>query len=122
LALEAVTWPNDRIVDAVGPERPTFVELIEQIRDAVGSRARIVHVPAPVLLGMSKVLGAVMRDVLLTADEYRSMAEGLADSDAPTTGAVRVSDWLANHGNTLGTRYANELELHFRRQASRAAV
>jgi NADH dehydrogenase len=114
LALEAATWPDDRVVDAVGPERPTFLELVEQVRAAVHSRARIVRVPAPVLLGMSRLLGAVMHDVLLTKDEYRSMAEGLADSDAPATGSVAVSKWLAEHGDTLGTRYANELDLHFR--------
>jgi uncharacterized protein YbjT (DUF2867 family) len=115
LALQAATWPDDRIVDAVGPERPSFRQLVEQIRDAVGSRSRILAVPAPVLLGMSKVLGAVMHDVLLTRDEYRSMAEGLADSDAPATGAVRLSQWLNEHGDTLGTHYANELDLHFER-------
>lgn len=116
LALEASTWPDDRVVDAVGPERPTFVELVELIRAAVGGRARIVRVPAPILLGMSTALGAVLRDVLLTADEYHSMAEGLADSDAPATGAVRLSEWLAGHGGSLGARYANELDLHFRRR------
>jgi NADH dehydrogenase len=113
LALEAATWSDDRIVDAVGPERPTFMELVRQIRTAVGSRAQIVRVPAPALLVMSKVVGAVMRDVLLTADEYRSMAAGLADSDAPTTGTVALSQWLADHGDTLGIHYANELDLHF---------
>ena len=71
-------------------------------------------VPAPVLLGASKVMGAVLRDVLLTAEEYRSMAGGLADSEAAATGAVRVSQWVAEHGDTLGTSYQNELTLHFR--------
>ena len=80
----------------------------------MGSRARIVRVPAPVLLGMSKVLGAVLRDVLLTTEEYRSMADGLADSDAPATGTVELSAWIAEHGATLGARYANELDRHFR--------
>jgi hypothetical protein len=60
------------------------------------------------------VLGAVLRDVLLTADEYQSMAEGLADSDAPATGTVRVSHWVVEHADQLGLRYANELDLHFR--------
>jgi NADH dehydrogenase len=114
LALEAVAWPDDRTVDAVGPERPTFVELVSQIREAVGSRARIVQVPPPVLLGMSRVLGAVLHDVLLTPDEYRSMADGLADSDAPATGTVRVSEWVSEHRATLGAEYANELGRHFR--------
>jgi hypothetical protein len=91
-----------------------LVELVEQLRAAVGSRAHIIHVPAPVLLGMSKVLGMVMHDVLLTPEEYRSMAEGLADSDASATGTVKLSDWIVEHADHLGTRYANELDLHFR--------
>jgi len=114
LAVEATTWPDDRTVDAVGPERPTFFDLVSQIRGAVRSRARIVKVPGQVLLAMSKALGVVLHDVLLTGDEYRSMAEGLADSDAPATGQVRLSTWLVEHGDVLGTHYANEMDLHFR--------
>jgi uncharacterized protein YbjT (DUF2867 family) len=113
LALDAAAWPDDRVVDAVGPQRPTFLELVMQIRAAVRSRARIVRVPGPALLVLSKVVGAVMHDVLLTGDEYHSMAAGLADSDAPATGTVAVSQWLADHGDTLGRHYANELDLHF---------
>jgi uncharacterized protein YbjT (DUF2867 family) len=114
LALEAARWPDDRIVDAIGPERPTFLQLVRQIRAAVGSRTRIVRVPAPVLLAMSKVLGAALHDVLLTPDEYRSMAGGLADSDAPASGSIALSDWIKEHGHNLGRQYANELDLHFR--------
>jgi NADH dehydrogenase len=117
LAVDASSWPDDSVVDAVGPERPTFAELVDQIRTAVGSRTRIVSVPVPILLGMSRVLGVVMHDVLLTRDEYRSMAEGLADSDAPATGSIRLSEWLSEHGDRLGTSYANELDLHFARVA-----
>jgi uncharacterized protein YbjT (DUF2867 family) len=114
LALEASAWPEDRIVDAVGPERPTLVELVGQIREAVGSRARVVRVPGSLLLLMSRALGIALHDVLLTPDEYRSMAEGLADSDAPNTGSIALSSWLVDHGARLGTQYANELTLHFR--------
>jgi NADH dehydrogenase len=114
LALEAAQWPDDRTVDAVGPERPTFAQLVSQIRDAVGSRAGVVRVPAPVLLAASRALGAVLHDVLLTPDEYRSMADGLADSEAPATGTVRLSEWVTEHRGTLGTEYANELDRHFR--------
>ncbi len=114
LALAASRWPDDRVVDAVGPERPTFLELVRQIHAAVGSRSRIIRVPAPVLLVMSKALGAALRDVLLTPDEYASMAEGLADSDAPATGSVVLSEWIKDHSDSLGRQYANELDLHFR--------
>jgi uncharacterized protein YbjT (DUF2867 family) len=116
LALEASGWAEDRTVDAVGPERPTFLELVELLRAAVGSRARIVRVPVPALLAMSKVLGAALHDVLLTPDEYRSMADGLADSDAPSSGVVRLSEWAKEHRDTLGRDYMNELDLHFASQ------
>jgi NADH dehydrogenase len=122
LAVAASGWPEDRIVDAVGPERPTFLQLVRQIRTAVGSRTRIVRVPAPVLLAMSKVLGAALHDVLLAPDEYRSMAEGLADSDAPATGSVALSDWIKQHSHNLGRQYANELDLHFRQRSSSPAT
>jgi hypothetical protein len=51
--------------------------------------------------------------VLLTADEYRAMASGLADTDGPATGQTLLSDWLAEHRDGLGSRYANELSRHF---------
>lgn len=115
LAVEAAEWPDDRVVDAVGPDRPTFEHLVETVRAAVGSRSPIVHVPGTVLVGASKLLGAVLGDMLLTPDEYRSMTDGLADSDAPSTGIVDLTSWIAEHGHALGRHYSSELDLHFRR-------
>ncbi len=108
---------GDVVVDAVGPERPAFVEMVEQIRAAVGSRARIVRVPGPLLEAAAAGLGLAMRDVLLTVDEYRAMARGLADTDGPATGTTRLSRWVTEHADLLGRRYANELGRHFRRTA-----
>ncbi len=104
---------HDSVTDAVGPERPTFAELVGAIRDAVGGRARLVHVPGAAVPLLARALGLVLRDVLLTAEEYRAMASGLADTDGPATGATALSAWLARHGDTLGLRYANELDRHF---------
>jgi hypothetical protein len=56
----------------------------------------------------------VLRDTLLTADEYRAMADGLADSAAPSTGDIVFTDWVAGHDEELGRSYANELDRHFR--------
>lgn len=114
LAVQASTWSEDRIVDAVGPERPTLVELVQEIREAVASNARVIRVPSPILIVMAEALGIALHDVLLTPDEYKSMADGLADSEAPSSGSIALSSWLAEHGSSLGTRYANELNLHFR--------
>ena len=39
-----VLWPE--VIDAVGPERPSFGELVHTIRNLTGSRSLIVHVPS----------------------------------------------------------------------------
>lgn len=102
------------VVDAVGPQSPTFREMVVAIHDAVGSRAAIVPVPGWLIPPLATTLGLLLRDVLLTAEEYRAMAGGLADSDGPPAGRVVFTDWVAEHGADLGRRYLNELDLHFR--------
>jgi uncharacterized protein YbjT (DUF2867 family) len=104
---------GDRIIDAVGPDRPTFLELVEAIRTAIGSRARIIPVPGSLLPPISSVLNLVLRDVLLTADEYHAMADGLADTDGAATAPTAITDWLTAQGPALGTHYANEIKRHF---------
>jgi uncharacterized protein YbjT (DUF2867 family) len=104
------------VLDAVGPERPTFAELVGLIRDAVGSTSRIVRVPGAVVPMLASVLGLFLHDVLLTGEEFRAMADGLADTDGPTTGSIALSDWVRSNAGSLGRAYANELDRHFRRR------
>ncbi len=111
--VEKGTERHDSVSDAVGPERPTFTELVNSVRDAVGSRARIISVPGPAVPVFSRLLGIALGDVLLTADEYRAMAAGLADTDGPATGSTALSHWLAAHNSQLGIHYANEVDRHF---------
>jgi nucleoside-diphosphate-sugar epimerase len=101
-------------VDAVGPDAPTFRELVTAIRAATGSRSLLVPAPGWLIPPLSAVLGAALRDVLLTTEEYRAMAEGLATSDAPAAGQASLMDWIAGHGAELGRTYANELDRHYR--------
>jgi NADH dehydrogenase len=60
------------------------------------------------------MLGLLLRDVLLTSDEFRAMADGMADTDGPATGSTSVSDWVREHADSLGRSYANEIERHFK--------
>jgi len=100
-------------LDAVGPESLTFVDLLRHIRAAVGGRTRIVHVPGPAFPPVTWALGRILHDTLLTREEYLAMAGGLADSDAPTTGDIRMSEWISRQGDTLGRTYAHELRRHY---------
>jgi uncharacterized protein YbjT (DUF2867 family) len=102
------------IRDAVGPQSLTFRHMVAAIRAATGSHAVIVSVPGWLVPPLSSALGSVLHDILLTGEEYEAMAAGLADSTAPSAGRVVFTDWVAEHGQTLGRTYANELDLHFR--------
>ena len=120
LCVEKGAEHGDSVTDAVGPERPTFLELVTSIRDLVGSRARIVRVPGVAVPLLARLLGTVLHDVLLTGDEYRAMAAGLADTDGPATGPTALSDWLSAQRRALGIRYANDLDRHFSHGKGRA--
>jgi uncharacterized protein YbjT (DUF2867 family) len=114
LCVELGARDDKVVVDAVGPQSLTFRELVDAVRTAVGSHAVVVPVPGLVLVTASRVLGTVLRDTLLTRDEYDAMVDGLADSDAPSTGRIQLTDWITEHRSELGRRYANELDRHFR--------
>ena len=45
MAVDMARVPGNTTVDAVGPEVLTFGQLVDMVREAVGSRARMIHVP-----------------------------------------------------------------------------
>lgn len=108
-----VAGERDVVIDAVGPETFGFAEMVTAIRDAVGSRAHLVHVPPPVVPLLGRVVGLLVRDVTLTADELAGMMAGLVATDGPATGHIALTEWLALYGAQLGVHYANELERHY---------
>ena len=57
LAVAAAADGADTVTDAVGPERPTFLELVRLIRAAVGSRSVIVRVPGALVPPLASALG-----------------------------------------------------------------
>jgi len=118
LCVELGAGTDNVTVDAVGPESPTFKELVTAIRAATGSRAILVPAPGWLMPPLSAALGAMLRDVLLTEEEYQAMKAGLADSAAPATGQRSLCEWIVAHGAELGRTYANELDRHYRRQSA----
>ena len=105
---------EDATLDAVGPESFTFEALVRLVARAVGSRARLLPVPPGLLLAASRAVGALVRDVPLTAQEIAGLRAGLLESPAPTSGPTRLSDWVGENARTLGTEWASELGRHFR--------
>lgn len=114
IAVEAGHQDTNSVIDAVGPEVYSYQDLVRLIAETVGSRARIVHVSPALALRLAKILGFVLRDVVLTREEIDGLMAGLLVSDDPPTGETRFSVWLKHNADTLGRHYASEVDRHYR--------
>ena len=113
ICLDAAHGDDNVILDAAGPEKMTFEELVQAIRRATGARAPIVHVPSIAMAAASRALGCLVRDVILTPDEIKGLTAGLLVSHHPSRGRIAFSKWLTEHAPFLGRSYANELQRHY---------
>ena len=113
LAVEHGAHREDVVLDAVGPEVFAYGDLVHLVRRAVGSRALVARVPRPVLLGAARVIGSLVKDVVLTPDEVVGLTENLLVSHAPPTAPTAFSAWLSAHADELGREWASEIRRHF---------
>jgi nucleoside-diphosphate-sugar epimerase len=102
------------VIDAVGPEIYRYIDLVCLIREEVGSRAPIAHMPPALALAFSWIIGSFVGDVVITRDEVAGLMENLLISDREPTGRTRLSEWLRKNANQIGVRYASELRQHYR--------
>lgn len=114
LAVDAGYEQRDMAIDAVGPESFTFDQLVRLIARKTGGRARIVHVPPRIGYLLSRMIGYLVRDVVLIWDEVEGIQADLLVSDAPPTAETRLSEWLESNADAVGTRYASELRRHYK--------
>jgi len=73
------------------------------------------RLPAGLALAVGRVVGWLVRDVVITPDEIAGLMANLLVSDRPPTCPTRLSEWLHEHADRLGARYASELKRHYRR-------
>ena len=114
-AVDAASRADNSVSDAAGPETLSFEALLRLLADTMGVRSRFVHTPPSLGLNLTRLVGLMMRDVVLTRDEVDGLMAGLLTSDAAPTGKTSLSSWLEDNAHRLGLRYASELNRHFDR-------
>ena len=62
-----------------------------------------------------RALGLLLRDIVITRDEIRGLERNLLASRSPILlpCPTRLSQWLDQNAERLGTAYANELSRHY---------
>jgi uncharacterized protein YbjT (DUF2867 family) len=102
---------DERVVlEAAGPDVLTFEELVRLVRDALGARTRIVRGSPRLALTLSRWLGRLAGDTILTHDELRSLMASLLVPEGAPAGQRRFEEWLAASAHSLGRRFASDLQ------------
>jgi NADH dehydrogenase len=113
LAAKQVLSNEDVVIDAIGPETYSFIELLKMLKEVIGSRALLVSSPPGLARGLSEIVGRLLGDVVLTEQEVIGLMEGRLVVDSSHAGNTRLSEWVDDHAGILGKRYANELTRHY---------
>lgn len=108
-AAEKAAGEDDETIEAIGPETFTYRELVATIGRMLGVKRPIVSVPPQVGYWCCRLLGLLVRDVVITREEIRGLMEGRLYVDAPALGTAKLTDWIARHKDTLGRRYTSEM-------------
>ena len=98
-----------------GKGRKLEIGSTEALVEAVNAPVRLVHTPAAVGFALTRLVGLLLRDVVLSRDEVDGLMAGLLTSDCAPTGITTLSSWLNDNGDVLGRRYVSELRRNYRR-------
>lgn len=113
LLADAVDVQNDAVINAVGPETFSFEELVRLIARSIDRPARLLHVPTSLAYASTKLMGWLLRDVVLTREEYKGLMDNLLAPAGPAAGQTRLSKWLAENAHEVGIHYASEVARHY---------
>lgn len=113
LAVEAGYSSDNCVLDAVGPETYTYLDLVKMIKSTTRSRALLVPTPSIIVKLASSFLSLMVKDVVLTDEEIQGLMADLLVSDTAPTGTTSLRDWIAQHSSEVGRSYASELERHY---------
>ena len=114
LAVAAGQDDANAVADAAGPETFTFDAMVRLIAEVTRSRSRIVHVRPGLARFLARLVDYVVRDVVLTREEMEGLMAGLLVSHVPPSGQTRLSQWLEQNRDTVGKKYASEMQRHYR--------
>lgn len=109
LAAEAAGSPGNVVRDAIGPETFTYRELVSVIGAAIGRQRRMVSIPPRVGVAVGRIVGAVVRDVVVTPEEVAGLMQDLLVTDSPPAGTTALSEWVVQNRESLGRGYSSEL-------------
>ncbi len=115
LVVEAGQRSDNVVMDAVGPDIFTFEQLVRLLAEKLHRRVGLIHIRPGLGFALAQLLEPFVGDVLITRDEIAGLMADLLISQQPPTGHTHLAEWLEENAQLVGTKYASELERHYRR-------
>lgn len=113
LAVDQGQLMENRIIDAIGPETFSYLDLVKSIMDIIGIKKPILKIyPELIYLG-SKILGWYLKDITITRKEIKGLMSNLLYTESDPVASTKFTEWAIENRDILGVNYANEL---FRRK------
>jgi NADH dehydrogenase len=106
---------ENHIIDAIGPETFTYRGLVETIGRAIGRQRPIVAIPPATGYYLSFIIGKILGDVPITADEIEGLMADLLYTESAPAGKRKLTEWLREHSSTVGRHYSSELARRYNR-------
>ena len=113
LAVEGMYSKENYVIDAVGPDSYTFKEFVKLIGERVGVQRPLISVPPRLALFAAQFLSLFVGDVILTPEEVDGLMGNLLVSKEPARAKTAFKDWLNSNKQTVGTKYASEIQRHY---------
>jgi NADH dehydrogenase len=109
LAVREGEEKGNRIVEAIGPETFSYRNLIETLGNTLGIKRMTISVSPGLGYLVGKMLGWLVKDVVITREEIEGLMDELLYVNAPPAGTIKLSSWARDNRETLGRKYASEL-------------
>ena len=110
MAVEQGMKTENIIMDAVGTETFAYTDLVKMIGKIIGRNRILLRMPDWFGLMMTKIIGAMVHDILVTKTEIKGLKSNLLHVDSEPRGTKKLTEWIEENKSTVGMKYANELQ------------
>ena len=110
IAVEQGGLRENVTLDVVGPETYRYKDFVSLMANSMNLRR--LFIPMPPLIGwiFGQLVGAFLRDRVITRAEIRGLMRGLMASETKPLGKLCFSTWIAENGSEIGISYQNDLK------------
>ncbi|MCF6148825.1 MAG: NAD(P)H-binding protein [Candidatus Kuenenia sp.] len=109
LAAEQGEKNENTIINAIGPETFSYRGLVAEIGSIIGKKRPFISVPPAFGYFFALIIGKFVHDVMLTKDEINGLMDNLLYIDAPPAGKTKLTEWVRENADILGSHYESEL-------------